>query len=813
MRRLILILSALAIAVGAGAADWNMEFIGDELYSGVYYDLHVSGNYLWTAAKRGVEVYDISDPRAPVFVSTLRTPGLANGVFFKDDILYVGDVYGFVTIDASDPANLHQLGMYSPGDDGGYPERVRVRGNYAYVAAYDAGLQVFDVSEPASPQLIGEGAIEGFAWYVAISGNRAYLAATFSIEAFDISDPANPIHLASIPKMFCFGLEADGNALYVSYIDGFDILDVSDPANPTVIGTSGITGGNSAEAVALQNNIAYVAHGNYIDIIDYSVPTAPSQIGYYFTRAHPRGLAAHGTVLYVIEDARGIEVIDIADPAKPQFIVMLQPFNTPNFQNILLQGDRLYVAQGIEGVRIYDVSTPESPVQLGLLNTPGTAQNVAVQGNLMFVGDSATLVIGDITDPAAPVVLSSYRTTGNPWAATADGSYVYMTDIYGIHAFDITDPAAPNRLSVLFTNHSGAPYGIVKHGNHLFVAASHGGLWVVDASNPSRLRKLAQIPDDNSKSYYDVAIVGAVAYLMTGSSKIDLYDITNPAAPTFLSTLELSGSLASLHVCGTKMFVAANTTGLFVLDVSSPSAPVIIAGADTSGYCSGAAIADDIVFMSDYYSFARYRLIETPLDTTAPDVAIHEPPANASVEGRTVLVSGAASDAESGVSRVEFSGDGGTSWAPASGAENWRYVWVPDDEGLLRILARATDRAGNTSVPIQRDFNFAAFRPIIIAAGIWDSRLGQSPSTLNIAALVTDPESTDFLDELQVLVGGQPVDVGVEPVVQDVENFRLYLLPLPWPGSGGMGGVYPFGLRVTDTAGRFSIAWPYLIVK
>lgn len=43
----------------------------------------------------------------------------------------------------------------SPGWPRGNVYAVAVSGNYAYIAAYEAGLQVIDVSNPANPQGVG----------------------------------------------------------------------------------------------------------------------------------------------------------------------------------------------------------------------------------------------------------------------------------------------------------------------------------------------------------------------------------------------------------------------------------------------------------------------------------------------------------------------------------------------------------------------------------------------------------------------------------------------------------------------------------
>jgi hypothetical protein len=60
--------------------------------------------------------------------------------------------------------------------DPGCAVGVAVSGSSAYVADYDAGLQVIDVSNPAAPTLVGDVDTPDLAQTVSISGSIAYLA-------------------------------------------------------------------------------------------------------------------------------------------------------------------------------------------------------------------------------------------------------------------------------------------------------------------------------------------------------------------------------------------------------------------------------------------------------------------------------------------------------------------------------------------------------------------------------------------------------------------------------------------------------------
>ena len=87
-------------------------------------------------------------------------------------------------------------------------------------------------------------------------------------------------------------------------------------------------------------------------------------------------------------------------------------------------------------------------------------------------------------------------------------------------------------------------------------------------------------------------------------------------------------------------------------------------------------------------------------DTTPPTSTITSPaPGTTVTAGSQVTVSGTAQDFGGGVvGGVEVSVDGGASWHPAVGRENWSYVFTAATSGTLNALSRAVDDSGNLEV-------------------------------------------------------------------------------------------------------------------
>jgi Bacterial Ig-like domain (group 2)/Bacterial Ig domain len=88
-------------------------------------------------------------------------------------------------------------------------------------------------------------------------------------------------------------------------------------------------------------------------------------------------------------------------------------------------------------------------------------------------------------------------------------------------------------------------------------------------------------------------------------------------------------------------------------------------------------------------------------DTVSPASTITSPANGSTVRvGTNVTISGTAVDSGGGVvGGVEVSVDGGATWHPANGRENWTYSWTPSASGFYTIRSRATDDSANLETP------------------------------------------------------------------------------------------------------------------
>jgi hypothetical protein len=83
-------------------------------------------------------------------------------------------------------------------------------------------------------------------------------------------------------------------------------------------------------------------------------------------------------------------------------------------------------------------------------------------------------------------------------------------------------------------------------------------------------------------------------------------------------------------------------------------------------------------------------------DTIPPTNTLDGPATRRVSAGVPETIHGTASDTGGGVvGAVEVSVDGGASWHPATGREQWSFTWTPTQSGDVTPVARATDDSGN----------------------------------------------------------------------------------------------------------------------
>ncbi|HKD15303.1 MAG TPA: Ig-like domain-containing protein [Candidatus Angelobacter sp.] len=275
----------------------------------------------------------------------------------------------------------------------GFANGVDVNGNFAFVAAGGAGLQVVNVTDRSNPIIVGSLALSGNANDVKLLGNLAYVAAGSSgVHIIDITSPLAPVRLGTLSTgANALDIAVRGTRLYVANGSNLLLADVTNPASPTVISTLPLTGTIQGVDVDAERNLAVVSAGtNGIYVVDISTPNAPALRGTAST-GDARDVAIRGNFAFVADFKNSTTSVDITSPSAPAVLSHIADPNLGGFlQDIVLSGEFALGAdvKFVNGIPITDISDPTNLRARAILNFPqrdDNAMGIAADGSFVYL--------------------------------------------------------------------------------------------------------------------------------------------------------------------------------------------------------------------------------------------------------------------------------------------------------------------------------------------------------------------------------------------------------------------------------------------
>ncbi len=133
----------------------NCRFVGSWPFGPSYAVSYDSiRNLAFCSSAYGVYIFDSSNPSSPRKISeAIRLKGIVQGLFYKNNHLYIAACEAGLEIwDIRNPESPVKLGCCETPS---LAADVYVYDSYAYVGNYDAGLRIIDISNPSNPYEVG----------------------------------------------------------------------------------------------------------------------------------------------------------------------------------------------------------------------------------------------------------------------------------------------------------------------------------------------------------------------------------------------------------------------------------------------------------------------------------------------------------------------------------------------------------------------------------------------------------------------------------------------------------------------------------
>ena len=311
--------------------------------------------------------------------------GLHTDIWAEDGLVFAPRSDGVIEIiGAADGAVVGDVAAWGEVYD------VKAHDGFLYAATALLGLLVFDISDPAAPERIGQ--FEDFTTdnrtnfhniFLSPDGRFVYAINSSSypntdLLILDVSDPKAPAEAGrfSIPVGTGYHfdvthdvnvMEVDGRLIaFLNYqTAGLWILDVTDPAATSTLGSVSWDGifSHSGWPFRLNGRIYYAhnsegpdRHMTVLEVTDLANPTVVSR---FATR---RGLSIHNVqvvdgIAYVSYYVDGLRVVDLRDPERPEEIAHFDTVPDANERDIL---------QGAWGIRVLDGVVYVSDIESGI---------------------------------------------------------------------------------------------------------------------------------------------------------------------------------------------------------------------------------------------------------------------------------------------------------------------------------------------------------------------------------------------------------------------------------------------------------------
>lgn len=293
-----------------------------------------------------------------------------------------------------------------------------VAGGFAYIAAREKGLYIFDVSNPAAPSLAVKLALstaDADVWHqVWVKGQTMYIASTKrGVLVYDVSNPRSPLPVKAYPTDKAVDVRAvtmDGTWLYAAApFPNAEVL-IFDATNPRELSlakryyveSTNPTVGDRPYDVLARDNRLYVNHWSYgLAVADVTNPRQPKLLGKYAYQDSTSRTVAVGTFnnrTYAFEAGESwgahLRVVDVSAP--DVIVTQAAEFSLRpevSIRSVALAGTKLYVAYYQDGLRVLDVSNPNEPRAVGYFNA--WRETDKDRGVSFFEGISDVAVPGD----------------------------------------------------------------------------------------------------------------------------------------------------------------------------------------------------------------------------------------------------------------------------------------------------------------------------------------------------------------------------------------------------------------------------------
>lgn len=574
----------------------NVEYETGLVVGGEFSSSVMDGEAIYMADGRGFTAFRLSDM---LRLSDRLLPGRNHTIVRYDGTFYVAGSRGITAL-TLDPADKQVTDAATIFDEA--VSAMSLDGDTLWFADDSLRLYGIDLSSGAqiepSPVMLAAPPAR-----IVPSGATLYLASdTAGLYAVDFSQK----------KVECVKLSVDGDPA---------VLDVF-PANNIIYLAAGDEGlwvvepkRNSAKVVAKVEAKGEIRRLDaYKDRLAAAAGTADLLI---FSIAEPRkpllsqemdmyGLATSLALkdsLLLVMTTQGFGKVDLS--IGPPFLNGIFYKSVGDGYELLCVGDIAVAAVGQGGIRTINIG--DTLAYLGAYKDIADARNLYLFGTQVYAVTATNLLkIVDIKDPSRPERRSFIQYESMLSGLDAEGEIVLTAeDTRGVGSY-WRCPCGPfKELGRLGIEGHALDVKIIPDTRLVLVSGSGNKIYTVSWKDSTKLETVSSA--DLSRTYDRLYLEGNLLVGLDKKGGLGLINASRPSKLKEEAALELDGTPSALAIKGDTLYVAAGKEGVYVLDISDRAKPRIISRIDVYG-ARGVGLTGQRLLVSTPYAVELYSI-------------------------------------------------------------------------------------------------------------------------------------------------------------------------------------------------------------
>ncbi|NPV66261.1 MAG: hypothetical protein HPY64_03855 [Anaerolineae bacterium] len=489
-------------------------------------DLIVRSGMVYLLTEQGLALLEMAD-----LVERGFLPGGGQALAVADSAVYVAARQAGIRVAVFDRRD----GLRGPWREIVTPAAARdlavdPAGRVLFVALGEAGVALYDLADPAQPQLAAQLADAVPASTVTIEAGRLLVGCDYRLLIYSLVDPLTPRLLS----------------IYDPLHDGVDIL--------------------------LRREWAYIADRagglKRYNIADLRVPRWEDVVW-------------PGTVYALADDERyvyaaaGWEGVLAFDAGRLDALSLRARALIPGQATaIALGGDRAgrWAVAGMAevGLAVIDWRDMDRPVVLATLDLGGTVRDLAVRGTIGLAAlEEGEIVLVSLTRLESPRIVARLSLGGTPQAIALDGTLAYVAaGEAGLYVLGTTRPLSPVVLGHFPPPQEALPVtGVTLEGGKRLYLSAGAALVIVDVGAPDDPQLLATLPIPAKAT----AARNFIAYAVGGPA-LTTVNVSSSNAPEVLGRYIAVDTIRAVAGRGDRAWVAGEGTGAAALGLALDAA-------------------------------------------------------------------------------------------------------------------------------------------------------------------------------------------------------------------------------------------------